>query len=205
MGIACLETLPLVESSSEIKLKNLDKICKRAISCLLASNLACDIEEGKDYDKSRTQILELLKIFGVENELLPNEKRLFDNNYTEQDVVNVSWTYECYVSLVWALGLVDSDEIKIPRDTYGYKEAIDFVSNCKSFAEFKSKTKIRNVEEILDMVDLYYRYHWACEEKRINPDTDIGVLNSEVVWERRRGLEWLISDIDDWNEISLDT
>ena len=84
-------------------------------------------------------------------------------------------------------------------------EAISFVKESENFEDFKSKTRIRNIEEILDMLDLYYRYHWACEEKRINPETNIGVLNPDVVLERRKGLEWLISSVYDWNEISLDT
>ena len=64
---------------------------------------------------------------------------------------------------------------------------------------------LRNIEKILDMTDLFYCYHWACEEKRIRPETSTGKLNSEVVAERRRGLEWLVSDEKDWNQISLDT
>ena len=55
------------------------------------------------------------------------------------------------------------------------------------------------------MLDLYYRYHWACVEKQVNPNTNIGLLNPGVVVERRRGLEWLFSEEDDWNKISLDT
>lgn len=35
--------------------------------------------------------------------------------------------------------------------------------------------------------------------------TSIGALNPEVVVERRRGLEWLFSEEEDWNDISLDT
>lgn len=65
--------------------------------------------------------------------------------------------------------------------------------------------KLRSVEEILDMLDLYYRYHWACVEKRVRPETNIGKLNPEVVMERRKGLEWLINEINEWDEISLDT
>jgi len=57
----------------------------------------------------------------------------------------------------------------------------------------------------LDMLDLYYRYHWACVEKRVQPNTNIGPLNPDVVVERRKGLEWVISDIEEWDEISLDT
>ena len=55
------------------------------------------------------------------------------------------------------------------------------------------------------MLDLFYRYDWACTEKRLNPDTPIGNLNPEVVVERRRGLEWLISEEDDWFDIPLNT
>jgi len=205
MNIVHNENLPLTESSSEVKLKDIDSICKRAIACLLSIQLACDIGEGNDYDESKALFLKLLKEYGVEKELLDVEKRLFENKYDKQDVINVSWTYESYWSLVWTLGLIDSDEFKIPNDICDCKKAITLVGSCKSFEEFKKKTKIRNIEEILDMLDLYYRYHWACVENRINPKTNIGALNSSVVMERRRGLEWLISDIEDWNEISLDT
>lgn len=55
------------------------------------------------------------------------------------------------------------------------------------------------------MLDLYYRYHRVCVEKRIHPETAIGELNPNVVFERRRGLEWLIDDTMDWNDISLNT
>ena len=113
------------------------------------------------------------------------------------------WSYECYWSLVWALGLID--DIKDASGICDCKKAGSIVYDCKNYDEFKSKCKLRDIEEILDMLDLYYRYHWACVEKRIKPDTIIGSLDSEVVWERRRGLEWLVSDMEDWNKISLDT
>ncbi|MGN1107293.1 MAG: DUF4272 domain-containing protein, partial [Huintestinicola sp.] len=71
--------------------------------------------------------------------------------------------------------------------------------------EFKSKCNPRDINEILDVLDLYYRYHWACVNKQIDPNTPINGLDPAVVTERRRGLEWLINDEDDWNEISLDT
>ena len=47
------------------------------------------------------------------------------------------------------------------------------------------------------MLDLYYRYHWAVVENSINPETSIANLNPSVVSERRRGLEWIISDKKD--------
>lgn len=205
LGIGCFEDLPLRESAAEAQLKDVDTICKRAVACLFSIQLACDIGENNDYESSKAILMKWIEKFGVEDALLANEKRLFDNEYSQQDAVNVAWSYECYWSLMWALGLIDSDEIKVPDSICDCQKAIDFVSSCQSFEEFKGKTQVRNIEEILDMLDLYYRYHWACVDKTVNPETNIGALNPEVVWERRRGLEWLIAEEDDWSEISLDT
>lgn len=133
------------------------------------------------------------------------EKRLFKQECNEQEVIDIIWKYESYWSLLWALGLLEDEEIKIPDNVCHCKKAIDIVLNCNSYDEFKNKTKIRDIEEILDMLDIYYRYHWACVNLSFNPNTNIGSLNPEVVWERRRGLELLISTEYDWNDISLDT
>lgn len=203
MKIACLETLPLLETSKEVKLKSIDTICKRAIACLLSIQLACDIEENRDYEESKKLFTKLLKEYNVEEALLEKERKIFDNKFTKQDVIDVTWTYEAYWSLIWALGLID--DIKVPNDICNCQKAITIVGDCKDFKEFKSKCKIRDKEEILDMLDLYYRYHWACVEKRINPDTNIANILPDVVVERRKGLEWLFSKETDWNDISLDT
>lgn len=85
------------------------------------------------------------------------------------------------------------------------QKAIELVTSSKNVNEFKDKCKMRNIEEILDMLDLFYRYHWATTQKRLHPETPIGTLNPSIVVERRRGLEWLISEEKDWYDISLDT
>lgn len=203
MGIACLESLPILDEDMDLDLKSLDDICKRAIASLLSIQIACDINAGNDYEESNEILSNLLKEYKVEDCLNPKEKRLFNGEYTQQDTIDVTWTYESYWSLVWALGLIE--DISLPNEICDCEKAIKLVSEAKSFDEFKTKCKLRDVEEILDMLDLHYRYHWACVEKRINPNTPIGELNPEVVVERRRGLEWLFSEEDDWFDISLDT
>lgn len=85
------------------------------------------------------------------------------------------------------------------------EKAIKLTNKRKTRKKFRAKCRLRDLDEILDMLDLHYRYHWACVEQQLHPDTNIGNLNPEVVAERRRGLEWLISEETDWDEISLDT
>ena len=203
LGIACLETLPVIEDSSQARLKDIDTICKRAIACLISTQLAIDISENNDYDSSKTFFLNMLKQYGVQDNLIEKEKRIFNGQYSKQDVIDVVWSYEAYWSLVWALGLVDN--IDHPNQICDCEKAIMLVSTCKTYEEFKSQCKIRDIEEILDMLDLYYRYNWAITEKSIREETEVGKLDPDVVIERRRGLEWLISEEKDWNNISLDT
>ena len=55
----------------------------------------------------------------------------------------------------------------------------------------------------MDMLDLYLRYNWAINDAKVNPQASIGKLNPSTVIERRRGLEWVVSDVEDWYEISM--
>lgn len=202
MGIACLEELPVLEDSSQVEIKSINDICKRAIACLFSVQVACDIANN-NYEESVNYFKPLLEKYEVSNELNSVEKRIFDGSYSKQDAINIDWEYETYWALVWALGLIDN--ISDASNICDCKKAIDLVAGKQSFDDFKKECKLRDVEEILDMLDLFYRYHWATTEKRINPKTPIGNLNPSVVVERRRGLEWLISNEKDWYNISLDT
>lgn len=202
-GIVYNPHLPMVESSADVKLKSLDEICQRAIASLLAIQLACDIAQGGDYQKSKKFFWELIERYGVQDKLLYKERKLFEGGYTQQDAIDVSWTYECYWSLIWALGLIGN--IEQASETCDCDKAVKIVSSSVTYEDFKNKCKLRDTEKILDMIDLYYRYHWACVEKRIRHEVPIGNLDPGVVMERRRGLEWLISEEEDWNDIWLDT
>ena len=95
--------------------------------------------------------------------------------------------------------------MEFPSDLCEVEPLIKNIIECASFDEFLGKCKIRDIEEILDELDLEYRYHWAIVNKSIDESTNIGQLDGEVVYERRKALEWLFSEENDWNKISLDT
>lgn len=200
-----LETLPLVESSVLLTLKSLDEICDRALACFVTFQFACDIANGQEHELVKDFYVELLERYEVKDCLLPSEQKILDNKFDEKELINMTWSYETFWSLVWALGLLENKDIEKPYDLCDGKKATELVVYCKNKNEFKQKCKLRDIEEILDMVDLYYRYHWACVDVTLNPKTRIGKLNPEVVYERRKGLEWLISKEKNWEEISLDT
>ncbi|MBO4492902.1 MAG: DUF4272 domain-containing protein [Ruminococcus sp.] len=201
-GIGINPNLPLTETASQIKLRNLDEVCRRAVAALLSTQVGFGRSEQNDEDVN--YFVGLMDYFGVKDCLNAKERRLVDGSYTQQDVIDVVWEYESYWTLVWALGLVD--DITDAENICDCPQAVRFVSQSGSFEEFKEKCSLRSADEIMDMLDLYYRYHWAvAQHESIDKQYPIGGLNTDAVSERRRGLEWLVCDTADWNDISLDT
>ena len=201
-GIGVFEGLPYCPDAGEVRLKSFDAICKRAVAALLMTQIALELRN--ENFKAVSYFVGLIDQYGVKDVLNAKERKLYNVQYTEQDALDVVWEYECYWALVWALGLVD--DIRAAGEICDCGAAIRFVSGCQTMQEFQATCHLRSVDEILDMLDLYYRYHWACVQKRaIDPTLPTGDLNEEVVFERRRGLEWLISGEDDWHDIALHT
>ena len=201
-GIGIFEGLPMIPPADEVTLKSFDEICKRAIASLICTQIACEIAE-ENY-KEIGFFVDMLKKYGVSDCLNEKENHLVSGMFSRQDALDVVWEYECYWSLVWVLGLIA--DIQDASQICDCEKAVHLVAECSSYEDFKSHCNPRDVEEILDMLDLYYRYHWACVQNRhIDKNCSIGNLNEEVVYERRRGLEWLISEERDWHNIELHT
>lgn len=201
-GIGVFEGLPMVPPAEAVTVKPFDAVCKRAAAALIMTQAALEI--GRQNYKDVGFFMQMLGTYGVRDVLNKTEQKLASGMFEQQDVVNVVWEYECCWALFWALGLVE--DIRDASAICDCERAIHLVADAKDMAGFQAQCRLRSTDEILDMLDLYYRYHWACvQHKHIDPSCPVGSLNEEVVYERRRGLEWLISEEDDWHDISLDT
>lgn len=214
-NITFSDKMSCIYEDSQVKLKSLDEICKRAIASLLVIQISCDIRNNR-YNESRAFFLPLLEKYDVLNSFNGKELRILSSDYPKdkQDLIDMDWAYEAYWALCWCLGLIDDisdasaicdcdkaiffvmDPIKNPEKAGLFKKKAPFDT-------FRDRCHLRSVSEILDMQDLYYRYSWAINEKKINESTSIGNLDSSVVLERRRALEWIISDVDDWYDVNL--
>lgn len=200
LGIVTSDKLACRYLDEDVKVKDIDTLCKKAVATLLAVQIACDINNGQ-YEESIKFFEPMLKKYGVEDYLNSKEKRILDGTYNEQDPIDMGWAYEIYWAICWYLGL--TDDMKDGSQTCDCDKAISFVMKSSSIDDFKSKCRLRSIGELLDMQDLYFRYHWAINEKKVNPSASIQNLNGSNVVERRRGLEWIISDVDDWYDLSL--
>jgi hypothetical protein len=207
-GVPYIEHLPVLETEDDVVVRSAQEIAKRAVTCLLAVQVACSVCQGDDVEESREFFTNMAQHFGVTDEFTEKEKEfLFGTQIpNERDAVNMSWKYEAYWGLLWALGIVE--KFDFPADACDCGFAIKAVSERENFDDFMKGVKLRSMSEILDELDLLYRYHWACVNARINGRETPAGLSESVVSERRWGLEWLTrkdTDEDDWDYIALDT
>ena len=209
-GIPFLEHLPLIEAEDEVNPRSAEEIARRAIACLLAIQVACDASKDMseaDLDESRKFIWSVAEKFGVDNEFTPREKAFFDGAPDMQSITDMTWKYEAYWPLIWALGLIET--LDYPSDICDCDIAIRAVSKCSDFDDFMRHVNLRGTAEILDEADLIYRYHWACVDARINGRDAPAGLHPGVVRERHSGLNWLIGKgvdyYDDWDMVDTST
>ena len=184
-GVPFIDHLPLVYETSEVAPREKDEVIARAICSFAAIMCACTIRDNgelTDEDKQGTKDF-LDNRFGCIDKLTRLERRVIEGEASCDEAVNMGWKYESLWALLWAMGLVK--ELDFPKDICD----CDFV--MKTFSgDFSERVKMRGTDEILQALDLIYRYHWACVNARVNGTKSAG-LDEEVVMERRGGLEWL--------------
>lgn len=205
-GVPYIEHLPVIETADSVRIRTAEEIARRAVACLFAVQVACDASGGHaNLKKSRKFFGEKLAEFGVEGFLTRKERKVFWEKCSNQDFCSMTWKYEAYWVLLWALGIVE--KLDYPVDACDCEFAINAVADCNGMDEFMAKVRLRDISDILDEADLIYRYDWACVDARIHEEEAPAGLNPDVVYERHCGLNWLIDadGADDWDNVSTNT
>ncbi len=205
-NVPYMEGLPCIETKDECLIRTKEEIAKRAIATIVIIQLACDIQnDTDDLEGIREFVVGVLERFNVMDELTENEKKILTLDVSWQELVNMVWKYEAYWSLLWALGLVE--ELDFPSGICDCDFAARVVFLEKSFESFMEKVKLRSIDEILDEADLIFRYDWACVDARIKGENAPANMDSSVVLERHKGLNWLIGTYgsEDWDTVQANT
>lgn len=202
LGIATADRLMTRWEDDSVVLKDIETLCKRAIASFFVIQIACDIgkdnyKEGLDYFKP------LIEKYGVMDQLNSKEQRIIDGSYSMQDAIDMDWAYEALWSLLWCLGLIKDKEVSDGSSVCDCDKAIKLIMNSNSTEDLMKKCNLRSKAEILDMLDLYFRYNWAINDAKLHPESSTGNLHPSIVIERRRGLEWAVTDIEDWYDIDM--
>jgi hypothetical protein len=203
LAIPFLETLPELLPLAKFPFKTQEDIAKRAVALIIVIQYAFNITQGEDPLSSKAYFIDILQKFDVVDQLTPLEQKLFsDEEPIIEEAVNITWQYEAYWVLIWALGLVDT--LSFPDQLCDCDYAINVIFSCETYEAFYSKTFLRRKEEIIDEADKIYRLHWACVNNRIKGLEAPAGLNEGIIVERRRGLFWMMGE-GEWDNIAMDT
>lgn len=192
-GIPYLPQLPLIDELPKEKWKTAQQIARRLIVRYSLTGLSHDAEPKK--------LLAWLESESLDDEILNDERKYFEKKeLSKKDIIRLSWNQESLLTLAWCLGLLS--ELPLPDLEADLSSIFPKIPPQIEVSKFATQSKRIDLRRILEEADLYYCYHWATRhpEKWTHPVS----LNLDVVIERRRALDWVISD-KRFNEVTLDT
>jgi len=106
-------------------------------------------------------------------------------------------------ALAWSIRAVPTLDFGTPCPQDFVTRLPDLKGNGRS-AAFREAARVRPLSDIASACDLAYCLHWAIRDAQVRRAQRPGKVDEYVVLERRRALEWLLTE-DPWEEISLDT
>jgi hypothetical protein len=134
--------------------------------------------------------------------LTPAESRWLENQEGDMRPAFVAQE-ESLLALAWALGFI---------------KKLDFGRHCalslsaafpkprlgESSDAFRQSAKMRAVSDIVEALDLAYCLHWSIRNEELQGRIVSHAVDPHVVIERRRALEWILSN-EDWDSVPMDT
>lgn len=196
-GVPYIDHLPAIEDEQETEIRSKEEVAWRA----MALNIVAVKGEALPHDRT----LEIVDKYCLKNTFSPNELEfIYNANPSPQELVNSTWRYESYWTLLWALNYIDN--LGRPDQICDVASAVKIMVERTS-DEFISQSTIRRTSEILDATDLIYRYDWACVEARLKGQDAPASLDPGVVYERHYALNWLTCYPEplNWDEVTTDT
>jgi hypothetical protein len=195
-GVPVNGTLPVIATESESKRRSAREVAGRALALALVATRA----DGA----TREQAASLIREYGAEPFFSPAERRfLASPSPPERDRLLMSWRYEDYCVLLWALGYVDT--LERPEKQCDVSRAVRVITS-RGGDGFIRDARLRPQRELLDAADLVYRYDWALVDARVTGKPAPAGLSPDVVMERHQVLNWLVGYMDEeWDDISTDT
>lgn len=191
LGIYVDTTLPFF--TKPLRLRTLEEIVAR----LLAMHAVAASASGV----TRSRALRWLEREYLAHFLTKEEARYMYEYVGPVD--KFQWQVEGMWALAWALGIVK--DLDFGKDCSSHFAAmLPNLTEMESANRFRARVSVRDLDEIIAMRELAYCLHSGMRTIAQYGERPPRRLKSYVVVERRRALEWLLSD-EGWNEVKLDT
>lgn len=195
-GVPFIAHLPMLHPVSETRFRSDQEAANRALSLAMVSLMG----ESGDYDL----VQRLIGEWGVGGHLTPAELAFVNSRAPSMhDRTQFSWRYEALWALAWSLGF--ADELGRPDHIVDVPALVTIILD-QGPDGFRANARLRNRGQILDALDLTYRYHWAVVDARLRGKPAPSDLDGGVVMERHHALNWLTCYADqEWDDVSTDT
>jgi hypothetical protein len=190
VGLPINKSLPLLDVVEILRSK--DDVVNRifAMNCVAATAYGFD----------RSMALGWLRREDVVVALTPSELSYLNSSRGAErrffDQIEGLW------ALCWCIGSVRELDFLNPCANDFVKSLPDLKKD-QAGAAFRERANLRSAEEVLAKCDLAYCLNWSVVHLRLS-GARIRKLNPVTVIERRRALEWVISD-EIWDEVHMDT
>jgi hypothetical protein len=200
LGGQTIAYLPLLEKP---KIRTKEQIVGRALVMNVLIGVAFDFppEEASKWIKEN----KLTKYLSKEEKKLLKTPAAKISRETKNEY---SWYIESLWPLCWALKFSDELDTASPVAddmVYMFPNVIEHESTAK----FVKKASLQPESKITEKVDFFYRAHWFAKQvgraPKKYPEKIRKNFDPDVIYERRRGLEWVYNKTLNWDEISLDT
>jgi hypothetical protein len=181
----------------EDEVRGASEIAKRALS--LAAVISCAYGESKD------EVVAWLKKECLWEAVSPSEKEFLENETTKEESAKFTRRIEALVPLLWSIGKIDKmPNLKSECDTESLILAV--ILPPSSTKDYIASSVIREEEELFEEYEKVYQAHWAVRDAQLNSKAVSKECNSEVVYERHYGFNWVTGYMgQDWDEITTDT
>ncbi|MDR3682034.1 MAG: DUF4272 domain-containing protein [Flavipsychrobacter sp.] len=189
--------LPMIVTEDEVNIRSAANIAKR-ILILTYLNIVVLAESF------RGEVVASLKNKGLWDDVSGNEKLLLlKAALTEQDKIFISWQAEATWMLLWVINKVEITDL--PTLECDINEILKLLPSFQDGPEtFIESATSRPTSEILDMLDIIYRLHWATSDAETNEEPIPADLNAGVIHERHYALNWVTRIVDKWDEDMVD-
>jgi hypothetical protein len=191
LGVAVPASVPLLDA--DLSLREVEDVAGR----LLAMNAVAAVAYG--FDKAKA--IAWLQQEALERVLTEPERKFIVQGEGAPEPFRAQ--IEAMWALAWAIGMVSELDFGKECDR-GFAARLPNLKHAEPSLALRRRSRLRSLGDVVSACDLAYCLHWAIAQSSIDGVPPPRSLKPNIVIERRRALEWLLSS-ESWNEISLDT
>jgi len=125
-----------------------------------------------------------------------------NSKLTLQELSSLEWYLESLWSFMWLTEMIS----ELDPEKYVGNNMASLLPNLKDGENNKKLERLtitRPAIAAYKMLDYYYRLHWYCVDERFNGRQ--AKLNEELIYQRRKALEWAFDQASDWDDVEMGT